>query len=107
MNKSTLDSLSLFAFLHLRNGQWTKAAALLEAVAIFKPDSARVSRSLAFVYLHCRRDEDCLRQAETHLQRFPNDLEETAVRRIRSRALWRIGRPNEARRGLKPMTAGA
>lgn len=101
MTKSTLESLSLFAFLHLQNGQWTKAATLLEALTLFKPDSARISRSLAFAYLQCRRDDDCLRQTEDHLRRFPSDLEETAVRRIRSRALWRIGRPNEARRGLK------
>jgi tetratricopeptide (TPR) repeat protein len=98
MTAAARDFLGLLGFVFLEHGQAEKAVAVFEALSALAPDDAAASQRLGFAYLLGRRHAEALRHAEAHLDRFPTDPDLDAVRRLRGRALWHLGRPNEARR---------
>ena len=101
MTGSSREFLSLLGFVFLEHGQAEKAVTVFEALHALEPDGAATSQRLAHAYLLAGKHAECLRQADSHLDRFPIDPELDAIRLVRGRALWNLGRQNEARRAAK------
>jgi Flp pilus assembly protein TadD len=98
MTPAARDYLNLLGYVFLEHGQAGKAVTVFEALVALEPADPAISRRLTHAYLLDRRHDDCLRHADRHLDLFPTDPELDLVRQARSRALWNLGRPNEARR---------
>jgi hypothetical protein len=88
----TVEYLMLLGYLYLRHGQGARAVTALEAARVFRREDRQLSRSLAYAYLSAERFDDCVRCVEG-LQ-SPKDRQLTL---IKSRALWGLGRKDEAR----------
>jgi uncharacterized protein HemY len=95
VDNRTVEYLMLLGYLYLRNGQGARAVTALEAARVFRRDDRKLARSLAYAYLSSDRFDDCLRCVET--LRSPKDRQ---LALIRSRALWGLGRLDEARKTM-------
>ena len=104
MTNASRDFLSLLGYVFLEHGQGEKAVTVFDALLALDPKDAATSRRLALAYLTADRHADCLRHCDAHMDRFPVDPEIDAVRLTRGRALWNLGRQNEARRAAKRPT---
>jgi len=101
MTGASREFLSLLGYVFLEHGQGEKAITVFEALQAIDPKDVATSRRLAFAYLLAGRYADCLRHGDAHMDNFPTDPEIDAVRIARGRALWNLGRQNEARRAAK------
>jgi hypothetical protein len=97
----TVEFLSLLGYLYLCHGQAARAIAALEAVRIYRRDDPQLVRSLAYAYLSAERFADCLSCIDSSPMAADRGLQ-----LIRSRALWGLGRHDEARRGVASITGG-
>lgn len=93
MDERSIEFLSLLGYLYLRHGQADRAITALEAVLLFRPGDGHTVRSLAYAYLADGRYADCLQALEAAGVRG-----QTWSELLRSRALWGLGRREEARR---------
>jgi len=101
MTNASKEFLSLLGYVFLEHGQGPKAVTVFEGLHAIDPTDVATSRRLAFAYLMNERFADCLRHGDAHMDRFPTDPELEMVRLARGRALWNLGRQNEARRVAK------
>src|SRR5262245_30444794 len=97
----TIEFLSLLGYLYLCHGQAAQAVAALEAVRVYRRNDSQVVRSLAYAYLSMERFTDCLNCIDSSTVASDHRLQ-----LIRSRALWGLGRHDEARRGVAAITGG-
>ncbi|HVJ68530.1 MAG TPA: hypothetical protein VM510_11120 [Caulifigura sp.] len=95
MDSRTVEYLMLLGYLYLRHGQGARAVTALEAARVFKRDDRQLGRTLAYAYLAAGRFDDCL----TSIDRLGLAGDRQLVL-IRSRALWGLGREDEARRTM-------
>ncbi|HVJ87937.1 MAG TPA: hypothetical protein VM452_19900 [Caulifigura sp.] len=93
MDTRTVEYLMLLGYLYLRHGQGARAVTALEAARIFRRDDRQLGRTLAYAYLSAGRFDDCLKSID---RLGLKDDRHLAL--IRSRALWGMGREDEARR---------
>jgi regulator of sirC expression with transglutaminase-like and TPR domain len=101
MTNASREFLSLLGYVFLEHGQGAKAVTVYEALHALDPDDPATSRRLAFAYLMDDRFVECLRHGDAHMDRFPTDPQLETIRLARGRALWNLGRQNEARRVAK------
>ena len=100
MSERSEDFLSLLSYLLLRHGRPEKATHLLQSLKIMRPNDAWTNRSLAYALLLSGDYQGCLH----HLDRIALTLpEDTEMRLIRSRALWGLGREDEAKQMAKTL----
>ncbi len=101
MNPAQEDLLRVLAHVYLEHQRPEKAIILLEALAVFHPGARHLLKPLALAYLAAGRYED----GATAAQRFLNgaaDGETVApMYIIESRALWALGRKEDARRSVR------
>ena len=101
MNSESKDVLSLLGYLFLRHGKPQKAIAALEALEVADAGRPWVQRSLAYAYLQNGDFENSLAQVSKFLD---HDREDHGALLIRSRALWGLGRHDEARKLIQQMS---
>jgi hypothetical protein len=95
----TVEFLTLLGYLYLRHGQGARAVTALEAARVFRRGDLQLSRALAYAYLAAGRFNDCLAAVDSLPTRGDGQLT-----LIRSRALWGLGRQDEARRAMASVT---
>lgn len=100
MNSPTNDFLSLLAYAYLRNGKAAKAVTVLEGMQVLRPRDAWISRSLAYAHLLAADYNRAIAQAERHVRAHGADR---GLDLIRSRALFSLGRRDEAARIIDKM----
>ena len=101
MNNKSREFLSLLSYLYLQNGKATKAVTVLEALLVLQPDDVWASRSLAYAYVLAGEHDNCLAQLDALPRSQRSD---TRMQLIRSRALWGLGRKDEAHRVIKQLS---
>ena len=101
MNSDSKDVLSLLGYLFLRHGKADKAITALEALSVAEPNKPWVQRSLAYAYLKHGDFENSLTQVSKYLD---HHREDRGAQLIRSRALWGLGRHDEARKLVQQMS---
>ncbi len=99
MDTEELDTLDFLAYLFLRNGKWDKALPLYEALVAVDGNNVRRKLALAYVMLRAGREKDaqtlldwCLTQSD--------EAPSPSLVLLRARALWQLGRHEEAREFL-------
>lgn len=98
MSEKTIEFLRLLGYLYLRHGQHDKAMRVLEALRVTRPRDRWVLRTFAYALLQAGRHARCLEQLES----LPADQSpDLGVELMRSRALWALGRGDEARRVIR------
>lgn len=94
------EVLQVLADVFLNQGQSEKAVLLLEALYSLAPQDAQIVKALCYAYLITGRYEQTLTMADVFL-RLPGRVpESTPILLIRSKALWALGRTEEARTSL-------
>ena len=101
MNSDSKDVLSLLGYLFLRHGKAEKAITALEALSVTDANSPWVQRSLAYAYLKNGNFEQSLDQVSKYLD---SNSADRGAELIRSRALWGLGRHEEARQLIQRMS---
>jgi len=100
VNPTTLEYLSMLAYVLLRHGKTSRAIAILEALLTLQPGNSRARRSLAYAFLATGEHQKSLRELD-HVTLAgaagPHDL------LLRIRALWGLDRQDEAREILERM----
>ena len=95
MEERERDFLATIAYVYLRHGDAENAAAVLEAVSEARPHDQDIARMLAYAYLQLRQFRNCLELTDFLLG--GNGVNEsTLVWLLRSRALYGMGRRQEA-----------
>ncbi len=95
MDTRTVEYLMLLGYLYLRHGQGARAVTALEAARVFRRNDRQLARTLAYAYLEAGRFADCLQTVDRLASAGDRQLT-----LIRSRALWGLGRQDEARRTM-------
>ena len=95
------DAMLLLADVYLEQGQYDKARTLLDALALLWPDDSGVLKALAFACLQGGRFDEALAAADGYLRLGPATRVTAPILLIRGRALWGLGRVDEARDGLQ------
>lgn len=91
MDRRSADFLSLLAYAYLRNGKAAKALTLLDCLGRLAPETPGLTRSLAYASLLAGDYTRALKLTEgAPLKDDPFD------QMIRSRALYAVGRRDEA-----------
>jgi hypothetical protein len=98
MKENQRDCLEVLGYLFLCNHKTEKALVLLEALQALSPSDPHVSRSLCYAYLINRQYEQALSQAERVLRETPEPENKEIAYLFKSRALWGLGKGEEARR---------
>lgn len=100
LDSASTDFLSLLAYAYLRNGKAAKAVAVLEGTQVLRPRDPWISRSLAYAHLLAADYNRAIAQAERHVRSHGADR---GLDLIRSRALFSLGRRDEASRIIDKM----
>lgn len=87
------DILSVLGYFFLEHGQADKALVLLEALGALFPEDPGIAKALSYAYLQAGRYRDALDAAG------PATAEQDSVfiHLLRGKALWGLGRVDEAR----------
>jgi tetratricopeptide (TPR) repeat protein len=88
------EFMEVFGYILIRCGKWKKAFPLIRALALLWPEHAPARRMLSYVYLQIGEPAKALAEANTLLSLAPDD---PAGCLLKSRALWVLGREEEAR----------
>lgn len=99
------ELLLLLASLFLQNEKPEQAVVLLEALQVLAPGDPEVARQLAFAYLHTQQFAQSLAAADRYLAGRNTEADSGPLMLIRSRALWGLGRADEARSVLSAIQA--
>ena len=97
MTDRSFEFLSVLAYIYLQHGQPAKALPLLKSLAAIRPTSVDVARSLAYAHLEAGDYEHCLQHVQKSFREFPDLQQSVSLRLIRCRALWKLGRTEQAR----------
>ena len=101
MNSAQEDLLRVLAQVFLEHRRPEKAIILLEALAIFQPGARDVLKPLALAYLAAGRYQDGATAAQQFLNGADAGESVAPMYIIESRALWLLGRKEEARRSVR------
>jgi Flp pilus assembly protein TadD len=101
VDSGSIDFLSLLAYAYLRNGKPAKAVAALEGAEALRPRDPWISRTLAYALLLAQDYNRALSQVERHHRAFGTD---NGLDLIRCRALYALGRRDEATRVIEKMS---
>ena len=93
MNTRLREFLSILGFLYLQNGKAEKAIVLLEALQKLAPDDTWSDGALAYAHELAGSHAEVLKRIQS--VREP-ERSSVTTRLIESRALWGIGRQDEA-----------
>ena len=96
MEENYRDFLVVIGYVYLQHGATANAADVLETVHMTRPHDRCVARLLAYAYLQLRRYQECLDLTDFLLAGH-DDREPQHVRLFRSRALYGLGRQQEAK----------
>ena len=100
--------MSILAFLYLQNNKTDKAAVLLKALKVLYPDDVNIRRSLGYALIQADAAADGLTEVEACLARMRNKGPARAgLLFLRSRALWKLGRHEEARAAFRDACAAS
>ena len=92
------EALQVLADVYLLNAtQCAKAVILLEALHSLDQRDAGVAKALSYAYLLCGRPEDALKMSDVFLRLAGSSPDSNPILLIRSKALWALGRTEEAR----------
>lgn len=98
MGSQEREALQLLGYLYLQHQRPAEALTIFKALATLFPEDRAIRRSLAYAQL--RTDQP--RAALASLERLPlEDHGTPALILLRSQALWRLGRVDEARHWLQ------
>jgi len=106
MRDQQQELLLLLASLFLQNEKAEQAVVLLEALQVLSPADPEVPRQLALAYLLARQFSQSLAAADRFLAAQTDKSDTRSMALIRSRALWALGRADEARSALQLFQAG-
>ena len=95
------DAMLLLADVYLEQGQHDKARVLLDGLAVLWSDDAGVLKAQAFACLQGSLFDEALAAADGYLRIGPLNPLTAPILLIRGRALWGLGRVDEARAGLQ------
>lgn len=95
MDSSAHDFLALLAYAYLRHGKAYRAVTALEGAQALRPSDGWISRTLAYALLLAQDYNGSLAQAERHARTHGSD---EGLELMRSRALYALGRREEAAR---------
>lgn len=99
MKEVEIEFLKLLSYLFVSNGQAAKGVIALEALQVVTPNDAWCSQCLAYAYVLKQDYGLALRQSDRHIETFGNDR---AIAIIRGRAMWGLGKHDEARKAVAP-----
>jgi type III secretion protein Y len=94
------EVLQVLADVFVNQGQPEKAVVLLEAIYSLQPQNAQVIKALSYAYLSAGRYEQTLTMADVFLRLRGATADSNPILLIRSKALWSLGRAEEARASL-------
>ncbi|HSI84739.1 MAG: hypothetical protein ACAI35_15405 [Candidatus Methylacidiphilales bacterium] len=106
MKESQKEYLLILAHLFLEHEHFEKSRTILVALRELFPADASVARALAYVYHQLGYQDEALAEAEASLEMdLPDDSPRSLAvantgRLLRSKALWAMGREDEARDAL-------
>ena len=98
------EVLQILADVYLQQSQTDKAVTLLEALYHLYPNDAAVAKALSYAYLLAGRAEDTLAMSDVFLRLAGSSSDSNPILLIRSKALWTLGRVEEARTTLNRYT---
>lgn len=99
MTPTSTEYLATQAWMHLAYGRASESIAILEALCVLAPQHAWARRTLAYAYLRNGEHEKCIEQ----LNRCLTTRNSRTDRLLRIRALWGVGKRDEARLLLKKL----
>lgn len=91
------EALQVLADVYLNQAQSEKAVVLLEALHNLDRRDPVVAKALSYGYLLIGRPEDALAMSDVFLRLVGASPESNPILLIRGRALWALGRAEEAR----------
>ncbi|MCB1804807.1 MAG: tetratricopeptide repeat protein [Candidatus Competibacteraceae bacterium] len=91
------ETLQILADVYLNQAQIEKAVTLLEALHSVDQRDAGVAKALSYAYLLAGRPEDALTLSDVFLRLAGSSPDSNPILLIRSKALWALGRAEEAR----------
>ena len=94
------DALRLFGYLLLRQQCYPDAVAVFRGLLATDPSDRHARRSLIYAYLASNEAEHALELAGTYAPQA-GDPATATIHLLRAQALWRLGRPQEARQHLE------
>jgi tetratricopeptide (TPR) repeat protein len=94
------DALRLLGYLLLRQNHAEDAVAVFRGLLATGPDDRHAHRALIYSYLAVDDAERALELAASYLPR-PHEPRAATIHLLRAQALWRLGRPEEARDALQ------
>jgi tetratricopeptide (TPR) repeat protein len=97
MDERTRDFLAVIGYVYLQHGDAESAAAVLEPVLAARPHDRGAARLLAYAFLQRKRFRECLELTDFLLNGHGSQ-EPSYVWLFRCRALYGLGRHEEARR---------
>lgn len=95
MDQRVRDFLSVVGYVYLQHGDATSAASVLKPVHAMHPQDREIARLLAYALLQLGRFQECLELTDFLLSGYASN-EPTHVWLFRSRALYGLGRRQEA-----------
>lgn len=98
MEPGQKEALSVLGYFFIQHGRPDKALTLFKALDVLFPDDAHVLKSLSYAYMAVGEPERALDAAARYLRIDAGAGDDAAIHLIRSRALWRLGQTDEARR---------
>ena len=100
LGRAQIDVLRVLGYFYLRQGHPEKALVIFRALLALDPRDDHARRSLAFTHLAIGEFETALDLAESYVPEASEPFA-AAVHVIRARALWHLGRQDEARQELR------
>lgn len=94
------DVLRLLGYFLLRQDRAADAVAVFRGLLATDPEDRHAQRALIYAYLAAGEPERALEQAGSYNPR-PHEPRAATIHLMRAQALWRLGRPEEAREALQ------
>ncbi len=101
LDDSQKEFLQLLAYLYIQHQKYDKAYAIFEALQYLYPEDTEIIRSLSFLELTKGNAEKALELAEASLIEPVTPRQRAASLFLKSQALWKLGKTEDARRVLK------
>jgi Flp pilus assembly protein TadD len=98
------EFLSVLGHFYLQHGQVGKALTLLRASVVLAPDDLALLRMLSWAYLRAGDAGRALDTAGRYGAAGGDESDPSPIHLIRARALWQLGRHDEARRLFERFT---
>ena len=97
LSEDQKEALLVLADVYRDQAQGSKAIVLLEALHSLDRHDPDVAKALSYAYLLAGRPEDALEMSDLFLRLVGSSPDSNPIMLIRSKALWALGRAEEAR----------